>query len=111
MEECNSEGSCETSGKECCGQGCGSESECGSEKDMGSMMMMHANQAWAELMKEKMKKNVQVVGAMDLVKGRGTAHWLELNVEAVSGRVTAMLKREDINLSIQERMIVELYSK
>src|SRR5437660_4737130 len=39
-------------------------------------------------MKEKMKKNVQVVGAMDLVGGRGTPHWLELNAEAVTGRVT-----------------------
>jgi len=62
-------------------------------------------------MKEKMKKNVQVVGAMDLVGGRGTPHWLELNAEAVTGRVTGMPKREDINLPIQERMIVELYSK
>ncbi len=62
-------------------------------------------------MKEKMKKNVQVVGAMDLVGGRGTPHWLELNSENVTGRVLGMPKREDINLPIQERMIVELYSK
>ena len=62
-------------------------------------------------MKEKMKKNVQVAGSMDLAGGRGTPHWLEMNAEAVSGRVTGMPKREDINLPIQERMIVELYSK
>ena len=61
--------------------------------------------------KDKMKKNVQIVGAMELVSGRGTPHWLELNSETVTGRVTAMPKREDINLPIQERMIVELYSK
>jgi small subunit ribosomal protein S4 len=61
--------------------------------------------------KEKMKKNVQVVGALELVGGRGTPHWLELNSETVTGRVLNVPKREDINLPIQERMIVELYSK
>ena len=62
-------------------------------------------------MKEKMKKNVQVANSMDLAGGRGTPHWLEMSAENVSGRVTGMPKREDINLPIQERMIVELYSK
>ena len=62
-------------------------------------------------MKEKMKKNVQVASSMDLAGGRGTPHWLEMSAETVSGRVTGMPKREDINLPIQERMIVELYSK
>jgi len=58
-----------------------------------------------------MKKNVQIVGALDLVGGRGTPHWLELNAETVSGKIVSLPKREDINLPIQERMIVELYSK
>src|SRR5262244_2599318 len=62
-------------------------------------------------MKEKMKKNVQVATALELVGGRGTPHWLELNSENVTGKVLALPKREDINLPIQERMIVELYSK
>jgi small subunit ribosomal protein S4 len=61
--------------------------------------------------KEKMKKNVQIVGAMELVSGRGTPHWLELNSESVTGRILGLPKREDINQPIQERMIVELYSK
>ncbi len=61
--------------------------------------------------KEKMKKNVQIVSALELVSGRGTPHWLELNSENVIGRVLGLPKREDINLPIQERMIVELYSK
>ena len=58
-----------------------------------------------------MKKNVQLVTALELVGGRGTPHWLELNAESVTGKVLALPKREDINLPIQERMIVELYSK
>jgi small subunit ribosomal protein S4 len=61
--------------------------------------------------KEKMKKNVQIVSAMELAGGRGTPHWLELNAENATGRVLSLPKREDINLPIQERMIVELYSK
>jgi small subunit ribosomal protein S4 len=61
--------------------------------------------------KEKMKKNVQVVGALELSGGRGTPHWLELNAESAIGKVLSLPKREDINLPIQERMIVELYSK
>ena len=61
--------------------------------------------------KEKMKKNPQVAGSMELAGGRGTPHWLEFNAETATGRVLSLPKREDINLPIQERMIVELYSK
>jgi small subunit ribosomal protein S4 len=61
--------------------------------------------------KDKMKKNVQVASSLELAGGRGTPHWLELNAESTTGRVLSLPKREDINLPIQERMIVELYSK
>ena len=61
--------------------------------------------------KDRMKKNVQVVSSMELAGGRGTPHWLELNAENIVGRVLSLPKREDVNLPIQERMIVELYSK
>lgn len=61
--------------------------------------------------KEKMKKNVQVVGSLGLAGGRGTPHWLELNADTATGKILSLPKREDINLPIQERMIVELYSK
>jgi small subunit ribosomal protein S4 len=61
--------------------------------------------------KEKMKKNVQVAGSLELAGGRGTPHWLEVSADTATGRVLSLPKREDINLPIQERMIVELYSK
>jgi len=61
--------------------------------------------------KDKMKKNVQVASALELVGGRGTPHWLELIAELVTGKILGLPKREDINLPIQERRIVELYSK
>jgi len=61
--------------------------------------------------KENMKKNVQIVGSLGLASGRGTPHWLEVSGETVTGKILGMPKREDINLPVQERMIVELYSK
>jgi len=61
--------------------------------------------------KEQMKKNVQVVGAIAMAGGRGTPHWLEMNAANATGKVLSLPKREDVNLPIQERMIVELYSK
>ena len=49
-EECN-EGSCCESSSDCCeSKGC-----CEQEKGMGVMVMRLANEAWEELMKEKMK--------------------------------------------------------
>lgn len=61
--------------------------------------------------KEKTRKNPQVLGAVEVVGGRGIPAWLELNAEALKGKVLALPKREDVNLPIQERLIVELYSK
>jgi small subunit ribosomal protein S4 len=58
-----------------------------------------------------MKKNVQVTASLDLAGSRGMPHWLEVNAESATGRVLSLPKREDIALPIQERMIVELYSK
>src|SRR5262247_340091 len=37
--------------------------------------------------KEKMKKNVQIVASLDLAGSRGTPHWLEINAENAAGRV------------------------
>ena len=62
-------------------------------------------------MKEQMKKNVQVVGSIEMAGDRETPHWLELNAASATGKVLSLPKREDVNLPIQERMIVELYSK
>ena len=60
---------------------------------------------------EFIEVGIQVASALELVGGRGTPHWLELNSETVTGKILALPKREDINMPIQERMIVELYSK
>lgn len=42
---------------------------------------------------------------------RGTLTWLDVDYEAMRGRVVALPKREQIDVPVQEHMIVELYSR
>ena len=56
-------------------------------------------------------KNPAIIYATEEVKGRGIPEWLELDVEKLTGRLTAVPTREQINLPVQEQLIVELYSK
>ncbi len=37
--------------------------------------------------------------------------WLEMNFDAMTGRVLALPRRKDVNLPVNEQLIVELYSK
>ncbi len=61
--------------------------------------------------REKSRKNNQIVQAVETATGRGVPSWLELNAEQFRGTVSDLPKREDIRLPIQEQLIVELYSK
>jgi small subunit ribosomal protein S4 len=49
--------------------------------------------------------------AMDEVKGRGIPEWLLFDSAGLSGRVSSLPTRAQINLPVQEQLIVELYSK
>jgi small subunit ribosomal protein S4 len=60
-------------------------------------------------LREKSRKNVQILSALEL--SRSVPAWLEIDRDALTGRVIALPKREDITLPIEEHMIVELYSK
>ena len=55
--------------------------------------------------------NVTIQHATEEVKGRGVPEWLLLDTGALSGRISALPTREQINLPVQEQLIVELYSK
>ncbi len=61
--------------------------------------------------REKSQKNPIIVSAVEMVGSRGVPRWLELDGAKFSGRVLTLPKREDVNLPLQERLIVELYSK
>ena len=43
--------------------------------------------------------------------GRPAPKWLEFDAEKLTGKVVALPEREDIDLTIEEHYIVELYSK
>jgi len=60
---------------------------------------------------EKSRKIPVVVTSLEMIGSRGVPTWLELDSGQFSGKVLALPKREDSNLPVQERLIVELYSK
>jgi small subunit ribosomal protein S4 len=63
-------------------------------------------------LREKVRKNQQVLDSVGTVGGRGgLPAWLELDADGLRGTVTALPKREDIQMPIDEQLIVELYSK
>jgi SSU ribosomal protein S4P len=61
--------------------------------------------------KEKSRQNPGVVAAVDSAKGRGVPEWLELNSTEFKGTVKSLPRREDVSLQVNEKLIVELYSK
>jgi len=61
--------------------------------------------------REKSRNVPAIQHALDFSGGRSVPPWLELNREAVRGKVLSLPKREDVNFPIQEQMVVELYSK
>ena len=61
--------------------------------------------------REKSRNTPSIQRALDFSGGRSVPPWLELNREAVRGKVISLPKREDVNFPIQEQMVVELYSK
>jgi small subunit ribosomal protein S4 len=60
---------------------------------------------------EKSKKMVRILEALEGVARRGIPSWLELDKEQMRGTVKAMPTRQDIDFPVQEKLIVELYSK
>jgi small subunit ribosomal protein S4 len=61
--------------------------------------------------KDKSKTNPLIAGAVETAKGRGIPAWLELNASEFQGKVVTLPKREDVALQVNEKLIVELYSK
>ena len=57
--------------------------------------------------KENKKEIFKVLKELKIV----TPKWLEFSNETLSGKINALPEREDIDLSIAEHLIIELYSK
>jgi len=62
-------------------------------------------------LREKSKKVVRIMEALEGVARRGVPPWLELDKDQMKGQMKALPNREDITIPIQEKLIVELYSK
>jgi small subunit ribosomal protein S4 len=62
-------------------------------------------------LREKSKKVARILEALEGVARRGVPQWLELDKDLMKGSVKGLPTREDITLPIQEKLIVELYSK
>ena len=61
--------------------------------------------------REKSKNIVRVLEALEGVARRGVPQWLELDKDQMKGSMKGLPSREEITLPIQEKLIVELYSK
>jgi len=61
--------------------------------------------------REKSKKNVQVARAIELTNQTGLAPWVDIDAEKVFGIFTRLPEREEVVIPVEERLIVELFSK
>lgn len=61
--------------------------------------------------KEKSKSNPQVTRAIELTAQTGIADWVDVDKDKVFGIFTRVPERDEISIPVEERLIVELYSK
>ena len=61
--------------------------------------------------KEKSKNSDHMKEVVETNASRVVPKWLEMDKEAMVGKVVALAQRDDIDYDVQEHLIVELYSK
>jgi len=61
--------------------------------------------------RESSQSVARIQEALAQADRRGTPEWLEVQREAFSGRVKALPARADLTMPINEKLVVELYSK
>ncbi|RDU66101.1 30S ribosomal protein S4 [Helicobacter didelphidarum] len=61
--------------------------------------------------KEKSKNNAQIVRSLDLVAQIGIVPWVDIDKDKRYGIFTRHPERSEVEIPIEERLIVELYSK
>ncbi len=62
-------------------------------------------------LKEKTKENPQVKRAGELTAQTGIVPWVDVELDKGYGIFTRLPEREEVNIPVEERLIVELYSK
>jgi small subunit ribosomal protein S4 len=61
--------------------------------------------------RERSHKIVRIQEALELSQRRGVPEWLEVDRAAFTGRIRALPARTDLTMPINEKLVVELYSK
>lgn len=61
--------------------------------------------------REKSKSIARIGGALEAVKRREIPQWLELDSASMKSRVRDLPARDDVTAPMEERLVVELYSK
>src|SRR3989338_1931771 len=61
--------------------------------------------------KERSRQMGRIISALDGAQRRGVPEWAEVDREGFSGRIKILPTRSDITAPINEKLIVELYSK
>jgi small subunit ribosomal protein S4 len=60
---------------------------------------------------EASKAQLRIKGALEAAEQRGFPEWLEVDVKALKGTFKAKPQRDDLPATINESLVVELYSK
>lgn len=61
--------------------------------------------------RERSRKVTRIVEALEQAERRGIPDWIEVQKDAFTARVKALPTRADLTMPINEKLIVELYSK
>ena len=61
--------------------------------------------------REKSKTNSQILRAIELTNQTGIVEWVDVDKEKLFGMFTRVPERDEVNIPVEERLIVELYSK
>jgi small subunit ribosomal protein S4 len=61
--------------------------------------------------RERSRGVARIQEALDLAQRRGVPDWLEVTPEQFAGRVKTLPARSDLTMPINEKLVVELYSK
>lgn len=60
---------------------------------------------------ERSRSDVRILAALEAVKRREIPQWLEMDSTSQTARVRDLPSRDDVTAPMQERLVVELYSK
>jgi small subunit ribosomal protein S4 len=61
--------------------------------------------------REKSKNNVQIQRSLELTAQTGIVEWVDVDKDKVFGIFSRLPEREEVVIPVEERLIVELYSK